>query len=439
MKRIFADYAYGPGPRDGCWWDETVHVPVWPKLEGDVVCDVAIVGGGFTGLSAALHLARSGASVVLLEAQSLGWGASGRNGGFCCLGGGMASDAALDRRFGKTARLAWRQCEKAAVDLVDRLISELDLDVDRHSNGETCLAHTPRAAGMLEAEGARMQENYGVTPQIVGAGDLAAHGMAGPFHGALTNPIGFGLNPRKYLGGLARAIGTLGVRMYGQSPATRIEPKRVTTPSGTVRAERIIVATNGYSSEDIPLAMAGLYMPAQSTIVVTRPLSRAELEHHGWVTHQMAYDTRHLLHYFRLMPDQRFLFGMRGGLAASAFAEHHARSSVIRDFRRMFPAWSKVNITHGWSGLVCLARNLLPYVGPLSNTPHVLAGFAYHGNGVAMGTLTGRFLAEMALGNQPVDCPKVIQHPARAFPFGTKRRVVMPLIYAAFQASDWIR
>ncbi|WP_299281327.1 FAD-dependent oxidoreductase [uncultured Tateyamaria sp.] len=439
MKRIFADYAYGAGPRDGCWWDETAHVPVCPKLEGEVVCDVAIVGGGFTGLSAALHLARGGASVVLLEAHALGWGASGRNGGFCCLGGGMASDSALDRRFGKVARLAWRQCEKAAVDLVDRLISELNLDVDRHSNGETCLAHTPRAARSLETEGARTLENYGVRPEIIAADDLAAHGMSGPFHGAFTNPIGFGLNPRKYLAGLATAATTLGVRIYGQSQTTRVEPTRVITPSGTVQAERIIVATNGYSSEDIPSAMAGLYMPAQSTIIVTRPLRAAELQSQGWLTDQMAYDTRHLLHYFRLMPDQRFLFGMRGGLAASVSAEQNARSAVMRDFRHMFPAWSDVDITHSWSGLVCLARNLLPYVGRLPGMPHVLAGFAYHGNGVAMGTLTGRFLADMVLENSPVDCPDVIRHPARAFPFGTKRRVVMPPIYAAFQARDWIR
>ncbi|MEO9683305.1 FAD-binding oxidoreductase, partial [Tateyamaria sp.] len=94
MIRIFSDYAYGPGPRDGCWWDETAQIESNPVLLGEEICDVVIVGGGFTGLSAAYHLGQTGASVVVVEANSIGWGASGRNGGFCCLGGGMASDAA---------------------------------------------------------------------------------------------------------------------------------------------------------------------------------------------------------------------------------------------------------------------------------------------------------------------------------------------------------
>lgn len=103
MRRIFSDYAYGPGPRSNCWWDETIAAPDWPVLQGEGSADVAIIGGGFTGVSAALHLAESGLSVAVLEAETPGWGASGRNGGFCCLGGSKLSGSAMRRLFGKPA------------------------------------------------------------------------------------------------------------------------------------------------------------------------------------------------------------------------------------------------------------------------------------------------------------------------------------------------
>jgi glycine/D-amino acid oxidase-like deaminating enzyme len=433
MRRVFSDYAYGPGPRDSCWWDETQFIPAFPTLCGDVSCDVAIIGAGFTGVSAALHLAQGGASVVLLDANQVGWGASGRNGGFCCLGGSMASDAALDRRYGRSARLEWRQAEMAAVSLVDQLLADMVLAVDQHSVGETCLAHRPRDFEEFDARIAAAQENYGVTPQIIERNALDSHGMAGPFFGAITTPVGFGLNPRKYLAGLVDAACAAGVQVFEQSPVNEIGKAIAKTPQGTVRADRIVLATNGYSSEDVPAGMAGRYMPAQSTVLVTRPMSRAELAAQGWTTTQMGYDTRTLLHYFRLMPDNRFLFGMRGGLIASGAAERRARAKVLCDFRRIFPAWSHVNATHSWSGMVCLSRDMVPFVGELDN---VLVGFAFHGNGIAMGTFTGRLLADLALGKVPELYPEVMRTPARPFPLGRMRRLVMPLIYAAFRLGD---
>ncbi|WP_281955217.1 NAD(P)/FAD-dependent oxidoreductase, partial [Pseudophaeobacter arcticus] len=141
MTRIYPDFAYGDGPRAGCWWDETCAAPDRPELTGDHRCDVAIIGGGFTGISAALHLAQAGVSATVLESRFVGWGASGRNGGFCCLGGGMLEDAALDKAFGRRGRADWRSAEVAAVKLVEDLIARFGMDVDRHSNGETMFVH----------------------------------------------------------------------------------------------------------------------------------------------------------------------------------------------------------------------------------------------------------------------------------------------------------
>lgn len=427
MKRIFSDYAYGPGPRDGCWWDETCDIPDWPELTDDIEADVAIIGGGFTGLSAALHLAEAGANVALLEAQSPGFGASGRNGGFCCLGGSFLPDHMLQRQVGKEAAKEFAQAEIDAVNLVDTLVTRFEMTVDRHSHGETLLAHSPRALRAMR----RQQTDSDVT--VIEREDLTKHGMNGPFLGAVTTPHGFGLNPRKYLAGLARAAQNAGARLFQNSPAMRVEEGLVSTAEATIRARDIIIATNGYSSEDTPKAMAGRYMPVQSNVLVTRPLSDAELNLQGWTTDQMCYDTRGLLHYFRLMPDRRFLFGMRGGLRSSPSAEASARARALRDFRVMFRGWSNVAVTHQWSGMACLSPTGLPFVGLLPATKAIHAAFAYHGNGIAMGSYCGALIARHIAGQDTI--PPAMRTISR-FPLGRFRRALLPPFYLARRLLD---
>lgn len=439
MRRIYSDYAYGPGPRDNCWWDETIPAPDWPVLHGDLDADVAIIGGGFTGISAALHLAQSGASVVVLEAESPGWGASGRNGGFCCLGGSKLSGAAMRRRFGDLATETYEAGEVAAVSLVRDLLDTFDIEAETHSRGETQLAHSGRAMKHLRAT-AETLAKAGEEVEFLEQDQLAEHGLNGSFYGAMTTPVGFGLNPRKYLFGLARAAQSAGAQLFQHSAVTGLsrqsESHVLVTPKGKLCAKQVIIATNGYSSEDLPQWLAGRYMPAQSTAMVTRVLSEDEIQNQGWFSDQMAYDSRNLLHYFRLMPDRRFLFGMRGGLMSSARSEKAIRRQLRSDFEQMFSAWSSVETTHCWSGMVCLARNLVPFVGPVPEVKGMFAGLCYHGNGVAMGTYAGRLLSDLALGQAP-DLPysSAIQSMPR-FPLGRARRLLMPPAYAALGLMD---
>lgn len=437
MKHIFSEYAYGPGPRDGCWWDETIAAPEWPRLQVNLEADVAIIGGGFTGVSAALHLAEAGVSVALLEAKFPGFGASGRNGGFCCLGGAMIKEPGLTRRVGAEAAAEYWQAEEDAVNFAASVIERLGLDVDRHSRGETQLAHRPKDMEMLRRK-AEAAARSGTEVELIEAGDLAAKGLGGPFHGALTFPVGFGLNPRKYLFGMAAAADQAGARLYRESPVTALKRGargwELTTPHGTVTAETVIVGTNGYSSEDLPKWLGARYIPAQSNVLVTRPLTDAELEAQGWTSDQASYDTRNLLHYFRLMPDRRFLFGMRGGLMSSPAAEAKARQRNRSDFEAMFPAWKQVEATHAWSGMVCLARLRTPFVGPVPGQPGLFAGMAYHGNGVAMGSYSGMMLAELAQGRSRV--PRVMQTPLARFPLGPFRRILLPPFYLARSLAD---
>ncbi|WP_390911600.1 FAD-dependent oxidoreductase [Pseudosulfitobacter sp. SM2401] len=436
MTRIFPDFAYSDGPRAGCWWDDTCGLPDYPEMDSDIDCDVAIVGAGFTGLNAALRLAEAGVDVIVVDAETVGWGASGRNGGFCCLGGGKISDAKLDRRFGKDERLAYRAAEKAAVFHVQNLIDRLQLDVDKHSNGETELAHNPRVFRNLVDTAAAIEENYGVTPDFTSKDKLHDAGLNGPFHGARTTPIGFGLNPRKYIVGLAQAVVNAGGRIFSNSPVLSISGTTILTKRGRATAKNVIVATNGYSSETVPNWLAGRYMPAQSSVLVTRPLSQAEQSEQGWSSAQMAFDSRNLLHYFRLMPDGRFLFGMRGGLRSSPRSEAQSRRKTHHDLKQMFPAWAQIDVTHSWSGMVCVARNLLPYVGPVPEQPGVYTALCYHGNGVAMGSFSGARIADLILHQNERVLPKAMRQPLATFPFGKARRLLMPPVYAGYAVSD---
>ena len=442
LKRIWEDPTYGNGPIHECWWAETTETGDWPVLDADETADVVIIGAGFTGLSAALHMAEAGLDVCVLEARHPFWGASGRNGGFCCLGGAKAGFSDMTRMFGQDAARDFCHTERAAVEFVGDLLDRHGLDVDRHSDGETQLAHRPRDFADMRDSVAHVEEMYGVTPTLIPPEELTQAGLNGGFHGASTIPIGFALNPRKYASGLAQAAKAAGVRIYAESEVTAIEAKtdkgyRFRTTGGSVAASRFVIATNGYSSDNLPDWMAGRYLPTQSAILVTRPITHDEQLEQGWTSTQMCYDTRNLLHYFRLMPDGRMLFGMRGGLSHTPQTEADIRKQIRADFEAMFPAWRHVETPHYWSGLVCLTRDLLPYAGPVPGMEGGFAGFAYHGNGVSMGSYAGRLLADLVQGKTPdLPYPAPMRHTPRKFPFGRFRRLLMRPAYLHYAWKD---
>lgn len=435
MRRVFPPHTYGDAPRANCYWGETVSDPGFPVANGPLTCDVAVIGAGFTGLSAALHLAEGGADVVVLEAQHPAWGASGRNGGFCCLGGFGAPDGVITRLHGETARVQARQTEMAAVGTVDALTTRLALDVERHSDGETVMGFTPKSLTEFERKAERIQSDLGITPEVHQDSQLAALGMSGPFNCGMTTPVGFGLNPAKYALGLAQSASDAGARIFVHSPVQRIDHAggfTLHTDNAQITAKRLIVATNGYSSDDLPAWMRARYLPAQSHVLVTRTLSDEEIAAQGWSTNQMAYDERFFLHYFRLMPNRRFLFGMRGGLFSSHKWDARMHRTIRAHFERMFPAWAHIDTPYSWNGLLSLSRDMTPYCGPIPELPGAFTALSFQGNGVAMGSHAGTILADLAQGKTPVSMyPEIMRKPPRRFPLGRLRRAWLWPPYAA--------
>ncbi|WP_136441716.1 NAD(P)/FAD-dependent oxidoreductase [Pacificoceanicola onchidii] len=428
MRRLFEADAYKPQP--GNYWATTRPKSDWPTLENDGQTEVAIIGGGFTGLNAALALAEHGVAATVLEAETPGFGASGRNGGFCCQGGALLESEALRKRFGAEEADLWAQAENAAIDHVAGLLETHGINADTHSNGEICLAHSKSAAR-------RMAKKPGFIPPVA----LKEQGLGGPWLGGSRTPKGFALNPQKYHDGLARAAFGAGAKLFARSPVTALSQSggkwRLQTPHGTITADKVILATNGYSSEDIPSWLRSRTMPVQSSVIVTRPIKAEEQDAAGWTSDMMAYDSRALLHYFRLMPNGRFLFGMRGGLRATPRAQRAISRKIRKDFRALFPAWRDIEIEYEWSGLVCLMASLVPFIGPVPEQSGLFAALGYHGNGVAFGSFAGRLIAHQLMDKDPkTPAPMFLRTPPGRFPFGMHRRHLLRPAYLAADLLD---
>jgi glycine/D-amino acid oxidase-like deaminating enzyme len=412
-----------------------------PALNGVASCEVAVIGAGFTGLTAALELCEAhGAEVAILEAGMPGWGASGRNGGFCCLGGAKLGYDVMARRYGleETQRFYGAQLE--AIDLVARTCAERGIDADLTGGGEIILAHNQRRAAELRAEQHELKDLVGLDCSYLESPELAERGLAASgFHGGLVEPPGVGLHPMKYLRGLARATLDAGVRVYGGSPVREIRRDgggfELVTPGGRLKARKVIIATNGYSEDDRLPALAGRLMPALSSIMVTRPLSEAERAAQGWTSTVMCADSRRLLHYFRLLPDGRFLWGGRGGISGSPAAAARSQARLRRTFERHFPAWRHVETEFFWRGLVCLTEPLVPFVGRLEEG--LFAALAYHGNGVSFTAWAGRALAAQVAGVQGAeDLPAVVRSVPPRFPLPFLRKAYLAGAYATYGVGD---
>ena len=373
-----------------------------PPLTGVESCEVAVIGAGFTGLSAALELAENGVDVRVLEAGHVGWGASGRNGGFACIGSHKLSYPKMIATYGLDATKSYYQAMRSSVALVRENLQRFAIDAWASGDGEVTLAHLASRVAELREEQAFLAATFGEETEFLPKEKLTSLGLDGPgFHAGLRASTGFGVHPLNYVRGLARAALAAGAKIHGRSRLVRWEETggghRLHTDGGVLQARHVIVATNGYTPENVSPRHAGRLMPALSSIMVTRALTEDERRAQGWTSPLMAFDSRKLLHYFRLLPNGRFLFGGRGGTDASDGGAASYRPVLEGAFRELFPAWRDVEITHYWRGFVCLSFDLVPYVGALDERNTVWTALAYHGNGVAMGSWCGRAVARMLM------------------------------------------
>ena len=309
--------------------------------------------------------------------------------------------------------------------------------------GDLTLAHQPKRVADLEEEAEFLKSFAGQRCELLSTDALKERGCYSPtFYGGLWGETGLSVHPLNYARGLARAAAGNSVRIHGRSRVVRWEERDgrhilTTERGGRLFAKHVLVATNGFTDERVVTPLAGRVMPALSAIIVTRPLTEAEQKAQGWTSRVMAYDTRRLVHYFRLLPDGRFLFGGRGGTDASNWGLEQLEKRLRRNFELMFPSWAHVAHTHFWRGLVCLSRNLVPYVGPLDRERGVWTSVAYHGAGLAMGTWSGRAVADLIAGRPEVaNLPRVMSSGLPKFPLPAFRPVYLKGAYLWYGIDD---
>ncbi len=389
-------YARHDGARP-TWYEASARTrPAWPALEGDARADVCVIGGGYTGLSAALHLAERGYSTLLLEARSIGNGASGRNGGQ--LGSGHRRDqATLERELGaERARLLWSLAEEAKA-LVRGRIARHGIACDLRP-GIAIAAHRPRHARALAREAAFLRERYGYEAiDVLDRAAMRAEVDSEDFHGGLLDKGAGHLHPLDYARGLARACAEAGVDIREGTPVTGLAPGtpcRVTAGAHTVRAGAAVLACNGYLDALDP-GVGRRMMPIDNFILATEPLGAARAR--ALIPNGVAVvDTRFVVNYFRLSADRRLLFG--GGETAGSRLPADPGPLVRRHMLRIFPQLADVRVDHAWGGTLAITRSRMPSIGRLSGGLYYAQG--YSGHGVALATLGGALIAEAIAGAQ---------------------------------------
>jgi len=397
---------------------------VFPALQENVDCDVAIVGGGLAGLSAAIELADRGFTVALLEARSIGWGASGRNGGQALAG--LACDPSeIEAQLGLDgARRVWDMTLEA-LDLIHARCERFGIDCEWQA-GCLSLATSARKARKLHEQQMQLQRGYGFETTWIAPQDLPRWIASPRFHSGLHDGRSGHLHPLKYSLGLARAAATLGVRVFENSAATALRPgavARLSTAQGEVRARYVLLAGNVYLQGIAPLLERRI-MPVGTYIVTSEALEPALAD--SLIPSRAAVcDTNFVLDYFRPTRDARMLYG--GRVSYSTRTPANLAASLQARMAATFPQLEGTDVAYAWGGFVDITMNRAPDFGRLPDAGadrsfgnvYYLQGFS--GHGLALTGLAGKLVAEAIGGNASrFDTFTRIRH--RPFPGGPRWR-----------------
>ncbi|MCA8879190.1 MAG: FAD-binding oxidoreductase [Rhodobacteraceae bacterium] len=413
-----------PGQYPESWYAEaTPKLPRCAALDGDVTADICVIGGGYTGLSAALHLARMGFSVRLLEAHRVGFGASGRNGGQ--VGSGQRiGQSALEGMLGKRyARRLWDLGE-AAKAKVKALIAEYGIDCDWR-DGVANADVTARDAARNLAEARHLAKAYGYDRlEMLDRQGIARETGSDAFAGGVIDWGAGHMNPLAFALGLARAALWSGAVLHEGTEVVGISPGArpvVETSRGSVTAHHVIVACNGYLI-GLDRKIARRVMPINNFIVATEPLDRIAPE---ILPRDIAVaDSRFVVNYWRKSPDGRLLFG--GGETYGYRFPDDIAAIVRKPLTRIYPQLADIGITHAWGGTLAITRSRLPFFGRPAEGVWTASG--YSGHGVALSTLAGEILAQ-AIAGRPERFDLMDNLPVPPFPGGAHLR--SPLLVLA--------
>jgi gamma-glutamylputrescine oxidase len=406
------------------WYEDTVgDRPSYPKLDGDRRADIAIVGGGYTGLSAAVNLAKAGTSVALVDAHRFGDGASGRNGGQ--LGTGQRAGAEeLEAELGfERAKALFDLAEEAKAHLLEfARVNDIDIDF---RPGHLNVTHKKRELPEFVAHAEAMATRFNYPHLSVMDAAETAQRMGSTHYVGGVRDAGTGhIHPMKLLVGTARVAAAAGAALFESTPATGIASNggkvQVFTPRGTITADKALIATNAHGNGLEPVSASHI-MPIGSFIGATEPLGEDSPVLPGG---ESVSDSRFVVRYFRRVKTGELLFGGREVYAVNDPKDIHIH--IRRQIAEIYPALKDVEITHGWGGYVGITLPRKPFVREVM--PNVISAGGYSGHGVMLANFVGKLYAETVTGNR--NRLKLFEE-LRIPPFPGGRRLRAPLLFLA--------
>jgi glycine/D-amino acid oxidase-like deaminating enzyme len=424
--------------RQQIYWHTTTQMPGEEHITAlPQKVDVAILGGGYTGLSAARTLAKQGAKVAVLEAKTIGWGASSRNGGMVLTGLKLGMPT-IQKRHGHELAKRLFQYSLDSIDTVEQIVREENIDCGFARTGHLLTANKPKHFEALREEAEFLEKEFGHKTRLIKRTEQHEEIGSKLYFGALVDEYSGGLNPARYVAGLACAAEKAGAELHARARVTGIERGRdryrVETERGPLMADSVLVGTSGYTGS-VTRNLQKKIIPIGSFIIATQKLP-AELAQELSPRNRMIFDYKHYLNYFRLW-DDRMIFGGRAAFFPET-ANTIMRSAEIlrREMIQVYPQLKDVQVEYVWGGTLDFAFDMMAHAGGADGIYYSLG---YAGHGVAMATHLGKTVAEAMLkGN-------IKEHPFNLFPFPTAPLSLyngfpwfLPFAGAWHKILDWV-
>jgi glycine/D-amino acid oxidase-like deaminating enzyme len=423
------------------YWLTTTDFPKTESSPHPGRVDVTVIGAGFTGLSAARTLAQRGAKVAVLECETIGWGASSRNGGMVLTGLKLGVDQLIDK-YGREIARRMYVASLESIDCVEKIVREENIDCDFARCGHLELACKQKHFDDYARQADVIAREFNHQLRVVERGELSAEIGSSIYYGGMVDEASAGLNPARYVAGLALAAMKAGAEIFEQTRVEGLQREssqgesgwKISTSRGALWAREVFVATSGYTSKATP-ALQKKLIPIGSYIITTQTLPEA-LARELSPRNRMIYDSKNYLYYYRLTPDRRMLFGGRAAFFPETDQTIRRSAEILRSgMIDVFPQLRETKIEYVWGGTLDFAFDIMPHAGQLDGMYYAVG---YAGHGVAMATYQGQKMAEQISGDKPENPFVGIPFPSAPLGLYNGKPWFLPFAGMWYKFLDWV-
>ena len=405
MKNLYHSDIYKFNTPVKSYWEETSNEKLnLEKLTKNINCEIVVVGGGYTGLLCAINLIENyNLDVILIEAGKIGWGASSRNGGFCSFPPIKTSFKKLQKIYGKEETKKFFRNAVEGSNYTKDIISNYNIDCDVTGESNFIVAHHPNKFKQIKEQAEVYKSEFGIETELYSKEEFNKFGHGGNEQfGALSYKPGFAINPLKFVNGITKYALSKKLKIFEHTLVDKINKNNgyytLKSKEGSVKAKKVVVATNGFYQEGLVPQLNSRILPVISNIIVTRKLTDKEIDLHNFKTFSPIVNTKNLLYYYRKLPDNRILFGTRGDYIGSDQSNLDRAKIMEKFFKNIFPDWASISIDYNWRGLIAMSQKLTPSIGKIENE-EIYYGFGYHGVGVSSAPWTGNQLSKLVFSS----------------------------------------